>query len=147
MKTEEERAQAVKMFVEEGKTLQQIADHFGVSQAAVALWSSGGNWKGLRRERRFMTAHPALDALRRELDLQVQKVGKTTAAEPAQIEALNKLHLMVEKMESRVDPIGPMLEAMGRFARFVAARAEREDRVVIHKWVERFFNEERRKNS
>jgi hypothetical protein len=38
-----------------------------------------------------------------------------------------------------------MLSAMNRYAEFVSARASRDERVVLHKWLEQFFDAERKK--
>ena len=49
-------------------------------------------------------------------------------------------------MESRVEAIGPMLDALGRFTEFTAAHAEPAAVAVVREWVEKFLMEERRRN-
>jgi transposase len=147
MKTERLRAQAEELFVRQGQSIAEIAAQLGLGARTVAQWSGVWYWNQKRRAQQFASAHPALEALKGELARRIKEIGDNEKVDPDQIDALNKLDQTLQKMESRLDPIGPMLDGMGRFAHFVAARADADDCAVIHKWMERFLNEERRKNS
>ena len=143
-----ERVKAEALFVEQGKGLRQIAEELGADRTTIGLWSVEGNWAAKRRLREFMIPHPDLDALKRELALQIAKVGGDECAEPAAIDALHKLSQIVERMESRLEPeVGPMLDTIGRFARFVASHADDEACDLLRVWVEKFLDDECRRNS
>jgi transposase len=134
------------MFVYEGKLLRQIAAELGINVRTLEKWSSQGNWGKLRKERRRGTSQAALDVLKRQRELLITALGVENRADPEQIDALHKLTMSIEKMESRLEDIGLMLDVMDRFAEFVAARADDADCRVIRNWVEKFFDEQQRKS-
>jgi transposase len=147
MRLQSDRAKAERLFVREGKSLARVAAEMGIGLTTIKQWSKDGNWSDHRRACRRETPNPALDVLKRQLELQVAKIGDDKLAAPEVIDALHKLSVSIEKMESRLEPIGPMLDAIGRFARFVAARADDQACELVRTWVEKFFQEERRRSN
>ena len=92
----------------------------GHEQGALVKWSTQGEWVKKRRERQRESPQAALDILKRQRELQIKTIGTETLAAPTEIDALHKLTQLIEKMESRIEAIGPMLDVMCRFAQFVA---------------------------
>lgn len=147
MKSQSDRATAENLYVEEGKTLDEIAGLTAVTKGTLANWSREGLWTQKRRERRLASPHPELNVLKQQLALQIKQIPDDKLADAAAIDALHKLSVIVEKMESRLEPeAGPLLEAMLRFAQFVAARADDAACATVREWLEKFLDEERRKN-
>jgi hypothetical protein len=135
------RLKAEMKFVREGKTCREIAAELGASLHAVEHWSRRGNWVLLRREQQGGTSRSTLDVLKRQRELLISSIGVESQADAEQIDMLHKLTMSIEKMESRMDSVGPILDVMGRFAEFVASRASDEDCRVIRTWIEKYFDE------
>ena len=146
MKPRINRLKALMMFVYEGKTCREIAAHFGVSGPTVASWSKEGGWFQRRREHERGSSQAALDVLQHQRELLIAEIGIENRAPAEVIDTLHKLTMSIDKMESRLEGIGPMLDVVGRFARFVAAHADRAECLVVRNWIEKFLSEERRKN-
>jgi transposase len=164
MRSQRDRSLAESLFVCEGKSCREIAGILSAGKETVQRWARDGKWMERRRRRRLDSPLASLERLKRERDRLIQTLGGEPAPKgdqppqgepPAKpdaddtlqtVNALQKLTQTIEKMESQQEEeIGPMLKTMGRFAEFVATRADANDRPVIHKWVEAFLNEERRK--
>jgi len=141
-----ERLKAEMMFVQEGKTARAIAAALGVSENTLSAWVTRGQWVRQRRARLGGTSQATLDVLKRQRELLIGEIGVEHRAAPEQIDALHKLTLSIEKIESRMESIGPMLDAIGRFAEFVAAGADDADCATVRKWIEKYFDEQRRRS-
>ncbi len=46
-----------------------------------------------------------------------------------------------------MEAVGPMLDVIGRFARYVAANSERAECLVVRKWIEKYLNAEQKRNA
>ncbi|MGD1001867.1 MAG: hypothetical protein ABSA67_14325 [Candidatus Brocadiia bacterium] len=147
MNLQEVRRTAEHLFVREVKTLDEIALQTGFSRRTLARWSSKADWMRKRLEWQYESPRAALDILKKQRQFHMDAVGKKAAATPEALEALNKITLLVERLESHVEAIGPMLDTLERFAQFVGARAESEECAVLYKWTEQFLDEQRRKHS
>ncbi len=148
MKTKQIRRSAERLFVRDVKTLAQISAELGVPLRSLARWSRRGEWMRKRREWQHESPRAALDILKRQREKQMAAIrDNTAAAAPEAIDALNKISLVIEKLESHVEAIGPMLDTLERFAEFVGARADAEECAVLYKWTEKFLDEQRRKYS
>jgi hypothetical protein len=139
------RLAAENLFVREGKTLKQAAAQLGVSRRALIEWSRHGGWMEKRQEFQRESPQAALDILKGQRELQIQKIRGKKKATPQAIDALHKLTLLIEKMESRTEAIGPMLDTFERFAQFVGTNADDAACAVICKWTEKFLDEQRRR--
>jgi hypothetical protein len=146
MKSQKERSQAENLFVRDCMTLDQIAAHIHVDRRTVGLWSSKGDWMKKRREMLRESPQVALDVLKRQRELLIREMPPNKPAGAEQIDALHKLTLMIEKMESRLDAVGPMLDVFVRFAQFVATNADDAACAVLREWTEKFLDDERRRS-
>jgi hypothetical protein len=149
---------AESLFVCEGKSSREIAGILGAGKETVQRWARDGKWMERRRRRRTESPMASLERLKRERDRLIQSLGPRVppGGDPSDklitnktllaVNAVQKLTQTIEKMESQKElEISPMLNTMSRFAEFAAPRADANERVVLHKWVEKFLNEERRK--
>ena len=146
MRPQKDRAMAEMLYVREGKSFQQVAALLGTGTMTVCRWAREGNWKERRRERRRESPQASLDALKRQRDLLIKGLDGKALDNPVAINALSKLNLAIQRMESPPEPIEMMLDVIGRFAEFIAARADDNECAVMRKWVEKFLDEERRRN-
>jgi hypothetical protein len=147
MKSQKERSEAESLFVRDCMTLDQIAAYVHVDRRTVGLWSSKGGWMKKRGEMLRESPQVALDVLKRQRELLIGKMPPDEPAAADAIDALHKLSLLIEKMESRLDAVGPMLDVFARFAQFVATNADDAACAVLREWVEKFLDDERRKNT
>ena len=156
---ERERVLAETLFVCEGKSSREIAGILGAGKETVQRWARDGKWMERRRQRRFDSPMASLERLKRERDRLTQSLGPRASrgGDPVgkllthktllTVNTIQKLTQTIEKMESHQElEVGPMLDTMGRFAEFAAARADANDLPVLRKWVEEFLNEEQRKS-
>ena len=134
-------------FVYRGKTMAEISRSLNVTRVSLAQWAHKGDWMKKRQERQRESPQAALDVLKNQRDLQMKAMGDDEVAAPEAINSLNKITLLIEKLESHVEAIGPMLDTLDRFAQFVGANADAEECAVLYKWTEKFLDEERRKHS
>ena len=88
----------------------------------------------------------ALDVLKRQREMLITEMPRDKPASADQIDALHKLTLLIEKMESRLDAVGPMLDVFARFARFVGTNADDAACAVLREWTEKFLDDERRRS-
>jgi transposase len=148
MRPSKGRLNAETLFVCEGRTVAQIAAKLGLSEKTIAQWCAQGDWAQRRTERLRESPQAALDVLKHQRELLIQEFEKKNKkrAGPEEIDALQKLSLAIEKMESRTEAIGPMLDVLGRFAQFVTARADADECEVVRTWLESYLAEVRRKN-
>jgi len=145
MKSQEIRSAEENCFVREGRTLAQVAARLGVSHHTLVLWSRKGGWVKRRQEFQRESPQAALDILKGQRELQIKDIHQTKVATPEAIDALHKLTMLIDKMESRTEAIGPMLDTFERFAQFVGANADDADLAVISDWTEKFLDELRRR--
>ena len=159
-RSEKERALAEKLFVCDGKSGREIAGILGAGKETIRRWAHDGRWVARRRLRRAESQMAAVEILRRERDRLIRGLGapQPEAAEKVAgpsalgtmetINAVLKLTQTIEKMDPQPDEdnLDSMVAAMSRYGAFVAARADANDRIILHKWLERFWNEERRKS-
>jgi hypothetical protein len=145
MRSQEERSEAETLFVCEGKTTEQIAAQMRISAATIQRWSSQGAWAQQRRARRLESPRLTLDVLKRQRDLQIQELDGNMPAGQEAIDRLHKLSLVIEKMESRLEAVGPMLDVFERFAKYVGTHADANALTVLRTWTQKFLEEERRK--
>ena len=146
MKSQTDRIMAERLFVREGKSLEEIAAATAIGKATLARWSKDGEWVRKRAERNRESPQASIDKLKRQRELQITALGDGVAS-AEQIDALYKLNLMIEKMEASTGAIGPMLDTMGRFAEFVAANAQPEDCALLRDWIEKWFRKVRTDNA
>jgi hypothetical protein len=146
MKSQSDRAMAENLFVRECRTLDQIAARLGVNRRTVGQWSSKGGWMKQRGELLRESPQAALDVLKRQREMLITAMPRDAPAGADQIDALHKLTLLIEKMESRLDAVGPMLDVFARFAQFVATNADDAACAVLREWTEKFLNDERRRS-
>ncbi len=139
--------EAENLFVREGKTLTEISNRLNVTTFSLRKWSYKGDWVKKRQERQRESPQAALAVLKKQQELQGKAIGNDVVAGPATVAALEKINLLIEKLESHVEAIGPMLDTLDRFAQFVGAQADTEDRLVLYKWTKKFLDEQRRKHS
>ena len=143
MKSNATRARAEDMYVREGRTLQEIAEISGVSKTTVARWSKQGGWVEKRKERAAQNPQASLEKLydtrRRTLEAWPDDPS------PAEIDALNKLDLVIAREEERVGGPGPALRVMEDFAAHVARTRDADAAALIARSVEDYLGEVRRK--
>ena len=148
MRSASDRAAAENFFVRDGKTLAQVAEIVGVSEAALAKWSKAGDWVKKRAERQRESPQAALDLLKRQREIQIQAIGGEKQADAGAIDALHKLNQVIEKMEAGVAAIGPTLDVVGRLAEYVMRSTDDPTHITImREWIEKFLAEERRRNT
>jgi hypothetical protein len=141
-----ERMQALKKFVYEGKSCREIGDELHVHANTVQAWSKEGGWVQRRQDHQRGSSEATLDLLKNQRELLVAKIAVDKVAPADKIDTLHKLTMSIEKMESRMEAVGPMLDVIGRFARYVAANSERDECLVVRKWIEKYLNAEQRKS-
>jgi hypothetical protein len=147
MKPEKDRVAAATLFVRDGKSCTQIAPLVGANRQTIWRWCRDGKWMEHRREHRRLSPLNSLEILKRQRDMHITAVDVKTPITPDAVTALVKLNQAIEKLEAPQDEVGIMLAAFGRFAEFVAARADEAARAVLGEWIEKFLDEERRKGS
>jgi transposase len=145
MKPPQTRLFAENSFVREGKNLAEIAGQVGVSERTLDRWSKDGEWLKKRQEFQHESPQAALDMLKSAREMQIKKMRDNKRVTPKAIDTLHKLTALIEKMESRIEAIGPMLDTLERFAQFVGANADDEACAVLCEWTEKFLDEERGK--
>ncbi len=69
-----ERMKALKMFVYEGNTCREIADHFHVSTNTVQAWSKEGGWVQRREDHQRGSSEATLDLLKHQRELLVKEI-------------------------------------------------------------------------
>jgi len=136
-------AQAESMYVREGAKLQDIASSLGVHRSTMTRWRQQGNWDAKRAE--FLQNSPAaaLDLLKRQRERMIREAGDE-APGPAYADALYKLSTTIERMESKAEAVGPVLDAMDRFARHARLNIPDEQMPVIQDAVQQFLDAVRR---
>ena len=150
MRAQKQRDTAERLFVEEGQSLNRIAELLGASVTTIANWSRQGKWKERRTQRRSQSPQAALDDLKRLRASLVAAKDAKPEADPEAIGMLHKLNTEIAKIESQreeVDDIDAMLDVFERFAQFVGTNANDDDLAVIREWTEKFLDEERRRHS
>jgi uncharacterized protein YjcR len=149
MRAQKQRDLAERLFVEEGQSLNRIAELLGASVTTIANWSRQGKWKERRTQRRGQSPQAALDDLKRLRAAVIAAKDAKPEADPEAIGMLHKLNAEIAKMESKrdeVDEVGLMLDVFERFAEFVGTNADDAALAVIREWTEKFLDEERRRN-
>jgi hypothetical protein len=141
-----QKLKAQTMYVVEERSLAQIAAEMKISKSTLGDWSKQEKWVQRRSERQQGSSQSALNVLIRQRELLITTIGVENQADAEQIDKLHKLTVAIEKIESRQEAVGPMLDIIGRFARFVTANAGAADCEVVRTWIEKFFDEEQRKN-
>ena len=143
MKSTATRARAEDMFVREGRTLQEIAEHAGVSKTTAARWSKDGGWVEKRKRRLAENPQAGLEKLcetrRRMLE------NWPDDPEPGQVDALHKLDLIIVREEERVGGPGPALRVMEDFAAYVARTRDADAAALIARSVEDYLGEVRKR--
>ena len=143
MKSSATRARAEDMAVREGRTLQEIAEFAGVSKTTVARWSKDGDWVEKRKRRQAENPQASLEKLhatrRRKLEAWPDDPS------PGEIDALNKLDLVIAREEERVGGPGAALRVMEDFAAYVARTRDEKAAALIARAVEDYLGEVRRK--
>ncbi|MGD1002114.1 MAG: hypothetical protein ABSA67_15610 [Candidatus Brocadiia bacterium] len=161
MRPQKDRTLAEVLFVNEGKSLSQIAAALGACKKTILNWSREGSWMKRRQQRRRESPRASLDVLKRLREVQVQALdakpvadadGKPAAGaaarqipDPAAIATLYRLNMAIAKMEAQQEAIGPMLDGFERFTQFVASQADADACEVIREWIGKFLDEERRR--
>jgi len=138
--------QALKLFVYDGKTCREIGKELHVHETTLAEWSKEGGWVQRRQDHQRGSSEATLDLLKHQRELLVETISVDKPANAGDIDTLHKLTMSIEKMESRMEAVGPMLDVIGRFARYVAANSERAECLVVRKWIEKYLNAEQRKS-
>ena len=147
MKSQSQRLDAEERFVRGGQSLDQISAAMGVSKGSLARWSAAGKWAEKRAVLRRESPSAAVNTLKRQRQMMIDLMAGPAAADPAAVDALHKLTLIIEKMEARADAIGPTLDVMERFARFVAAHCSSDESATVRACAEKFLDEERKNNA
>jgi hypothetical protein len=137
------RIEAEQLFVRRGLTLVQVADQLHVSKGTLARWSFAGKWVERRQE--FLTQSPTgpIETLKTRRVKIIDSLGTADVKDPSLVDQLWKITRTIESLEARSEAIGPLLDAMEKFAQFVARTCDEVKAQTISAAVEDFLREER----
>jgi len=131
------------MAVREGRTIAEIAEAVGVSKTTVGRWSKAGDWADKRRRRQAENPDAGLDKLKETR----RNILESWPAkpDPAEVDALYKLDLLITREEERHGGPSEALRVMEAFAAFVAASLAADDAAIVARAVEDYLTEVRRR--
>jgi len=137
------RAQAETMFVREGGKLQDIAGTLGVHRSTLSRWRQQQNWDAKKGEYLQNSPMAVLDLLKKQREQMIREAGGDPPT-PAYADALYKISTTIERMETKAEAVGPVLDVMDRFARYARLNIPDAHMPIVSEAVEQFLNAVRR---
>jgi transcriptional regulator with XRE-family HTH domain len=137
------RVEAEHLFTRRGMNLEEIAARLEISKGTLARWSFAGKWVEKRQE--FLKQSPTgpIETLKNRRLKIIDSLGTSDVKDPSLVDQLWKITRTIESLEARTDAIGPILDAMEKFAQFVARTCDETKAQAISAAVEDFLREER----
>jgi len=132
---------AEQMYVREDKTLQELANFFGLSIQTLSRWKIAGDWEGKRKKYRG-TVRSTIDILEDVLRGKAEEL-RTMAASAITAEytdALVKLVASISKLKKEDDIRVQAITVMGEFSKFVKRQGLDDKKLMpITKLIQDFF--------
>jgi len=141
--SQELRAQAESMYVREGALLQDIAKTLDVHRSTITRWRQQQNWDAKRGEYLQNSPMAVLDLLKKQREQMIRSAGGE-APDAAYADALYKLSTTIERMETKAEAVGPVLDVMDRFARHARLNIPDEHMPIVSEAVAAFLDAVRR---
>jgi transposase len=95
--------EAERLYVQENKTAEQIAQLLPVSQTTIYKWSDKGGW-GKKRELALTAPKDMAGRLRRNLIQQIEALESESRLDAGAYDSIYKTFLLLEKLEKAHDP-------------------------------------------
>jgi len=111
--------QAERLFVREGKTLEQLAALLPVSVTTLGKWSQKGGW-GKKRAAELDSPRTLGERLRRTLEAQLTAIEGERELKPGDFDSIYKIFCAIQKIEKGgVDLRVMAVEVMDAFTRWL----------------------------
>jgi len=113
--------QAERMFIREGKGIQEIAAAIGVAPSTVTRWKKKRNWE----QRRIDYQNSAMNIAEKLLKLLAEDVGKLEKLDSSSVDKIVKAVKAIRSLNQDVDMLGATIEVMEQFANFLQSKHAR----------------------